>query len=185
MATTCTAELIFGMADQNNSGIQFNHRLTVYEGFKAMLVFERKPSTVDGGELIDRWLCHTDRFVEEAMVMIAGYGAGKQEILDLIKTIKQEQGDQELLDLYAVDEEIMDRLYDLSRQTFELKVNRTRDSISAERNKITACIFRGSSLWNEAEKFLDYDIDVEVCKAIFKSEYSAWNDKINTWGELR
>lgn len=78
--------------------------------------------------------------------MIAGYGAGKQEILDLIKTIKQEQGDQELLDLYAVDEEIMDRLYDLSKQTFELKVNRTHNSISVRRNKITACIFRGSSL---------------------------------------
>jgi hypothetical protein len=119
MATTCTAELIFGMADQNSSGIQFDYRLTVYEGSKAMLVMERKPSMIDGGELIDRWLCHTDRFVEDAMVMIAGYGSGNQGILDLIASIKEEQGDQKLLNLYELDEEILDQLYAPARRTFK------------------------------------------------------------------
>lgn len=185
MATTCTAELIFGMADQNSSGIQFNYRLMVYEGFKAMLVFERKPSMLDRGELIDRWLCHTEHFVEDAMVMIASYGSGNRDILDIIARIKEEQGEQKLLNLYEVDKEIMDKMYVLAKRTFKLKVNRTCNSISARRDKIVACIFKSSSLWNQAEKFLDYDIDLEVCKTIFKSEYSAWNDTINRWGELR
>jgi hypothetical protein len=50
---TCTCELVFGKADMNDSGILFNHRLTLYENFRPVLVMERKPGPTDGGALID------------------------------------------------------------------------------------------------------------------------------------
>jgi len=81
MATTCTSELIFGKADQNSSGIQFNHRLMLYEGLRTMLVFEKKPSLSSGGQLIDRWVPHVDAMVEDAMVMMAGYGIENPEVM--------------------------------------------------------------------------------------------------------
>lgn len=183
--STCTSELIFGKAHQNDSGIGFNHRLTIYEGDRPMLVFEKKPSLNDGGVLVDRWIPHVDRMVEDCMVMIAGYGAGDYKVLDLIDEMKQGFNQNEIIELNRVDVGLMGRLYEASRQSFELKVKKTKHSISADRWKVTACVFKDSSLVHSLDKFIEYDIDIEVCRSVFQSEYSAWNQKINVWGELK
>lgn len=183
--STCTSELIFGKAHQNDSGIEFNHRLTLYEEDRPMLVFEKKPSPNNGGILVDRWIPHVDRMVEDSMVMVAGYGAGDHKVLDLIYEMKRGFNQNEMIELHRVDDELMERLYEASRQSFELKIKSGNKCRSANRWKVMACVFRHSSILASLEKFLDYDIDVEVCKSVYQSEYSAWNDQIDEWGELR
>lgn len=183
--STCTCELILGKAHMNHSGIAFNHRLTLYENSRAMLVFERKPSPTDGGQLVDRWVPHVDKILEDSMVMLAGYGAGDETVLKLIAAMKTGRDDQEILNLYDVDDELMEKLYAASKRAFKLKIFKNRNSRSSDRWKVIACIFRYSSILKAVERFLDYDIDIEVCQSIYQSEYSAWNEEINVWGELK
>lgn len=183
--STCTCELILGKADMNHSGITFNHRLTLYENSRAILVFERKPSLTDGGQLVDRWVPHVDKILEDSMVMLAGYGAGDETVLNLITEMKMGKDDQEILNLYDVDDELMEKLYSTSKQAFKLKVFKSSNRRSYDRWKVIACIFRYSSILNEVERFLDYDLDIEICQSIYQSEYSAWNEQINVWGQLK
>lgn len=122
---TCTAELILGKADQNHSGIQFNHRLTLYENSRSVLVMERKPTLDDGGQLLDRWVPHPDRVLEDAMVMLTGLGAGNNEVLHLIADMKKDcGGDDGIFDLNYVDHDLMEKLYSAARKAFSLKVEK-------------------------------------------------------------
>lgn len=93
--------------------------------------------------------------------------------------------DQEIFDLYTVDDELMGKLYAASKQAFKLEIIRGKNWRRAERWKVMACLFRSSSMLDSVERFHDYDIDIEVCQSVYISEYSAWNEKINTWGELK
>lgn len=183
--STCTAELILGQADQNHSGIQFNHRLSLYENSRSVLVMERKPSLDDTGELMDRWIPHPDAMLEDAMVMLAGYGARDPEVLRLIAEMKKVSVAGEIFDLGAVDEGLMEKLYAASRKAFKLTVHRTRHSISSERWKVMACIFKFSNLLESVGRLDSYDIDVEICQSVYQSEYSPWNDSIGVWGEIK
>lgn len=185
MGTTCTAEVIFGKADQNSSGIQFNHRVTLYEGFRPMLVFERKPSLDQDGSLVDRWIPNLDRLAEDIMVMMAGYSTGDGKTMELIGQLKEGREAGEIIDLNEADPDLMDQLYTASRMAFRLNVHQTKNYIRSDRQKITACLFEKSSLEKVVRCFLDYDIDLEVCRTIFKSEYSPWSRQIDVWGELK
>ncbi len=184
MATTCTSELIFGKADQNSSGIQFNHRLMLYEGLRTMLVFERKPSLSNGGQLIDRWVPHVDAMVEAAMLMMAGDGVENPEVISLIDETLAEFKKNEMIDLSRVSNELMERLYAASRHAFKLEVYKTKHSISSDRWKVTACLFTNSSIQHSLQKFLEYDIDLEVCRSVYQREYSPRSDSEGVWGEL-
>lgn len=99
---TCTSELILGKAHMNASGIEFNHRLTLYEGDQAIIAFERKPSPTDGGELVDRWIPHPDKILEDSMVMLAAYGVGDEKTLRLIAEMKTGKEEQKFFELYDV-----------------------------------------------------------------------------------
>jgi len=184
--STCTAELIIGKADQNHSGIQFNHRLTLYENSRSVLVMERKPSLDDGGQLLDRWVPHPDRVLADAMVMLAGYGAGDQAVLELIADMKEGWGrDGDILDLHEVDPGLMDKLYAATRKAFTLQVEKTRHYIISDRWKVIACLFRSCSIQDSLGLLREYDIDIEICRSCFQSEYSPWSDRIDVWGELQ
>jgi hypothetical protein len=183
--STCTSELIFGKANMNDSGIGFNHRLTLYEGSRAMIAFERKPSPTGGGALVDRWVPHADKILEDSMIMLAGYGAGDETVLQLITEMRQGREDQEIIDLNSVDDELMEKLYAASKQAFKLEIRQGKNGRNSERWKITACLFSHSSMSRSVERFHNYDIDIEICQSVYQSEYSAWNEKVNVWGELR
>lgn len=182
--SSCTCELIFGKASMNDSGITFNHRLTLYEGFKAVLVFEQKPSVTDGGALIDRWIPHPDLLLKDSMVMLAAYGAEDEKVLRLIDEVKEKYLEQDMLDLNKVDDVLMEKLYTAAKQAFRLEVRYIKNGRSSDRWKVTACIFGSSSMFREVKYLKDYDIDIEVCQPIYQSEYSPWNEEINVWGEL-
>lgn len=181
---TCTSEFLFGQAHMNDSGIIFNHRLTLYEGDRAVLVFERKPSIGEGGSVVARWVPHVGKFIDDSMVMMAAYGIGDETILSLIAEIKQESGDQGVLELGDVDEKLMQELYAASKRSFQGVTKRDKAGKNPVRWKVVACVFRGSSIINSLQRFHDYDVDIEVCQSVYQSEYSAWTGKIDTWGEL-
>ncbi len=182
---TCTCELIFGKADMNDSGILFNHRLSLYENFRPVLVMERKPGPTDGGALIDRWIPHIDRMLEDSMVMLAAYGAGDENVLALVSEMKQGNEDKDIFDLHTVNEELMAELYEASKKVFRLQVFRTKNSRSSDRWKVMACLFKDTTMARQVERFLNYDIDIEVCRSVYRNEYSAWSQEINIWGELK
>ena len=182
---TCTSELIFGKAHMNDSGITFQHRLMLYEGHRAVLVFERRPSIEQGVEVIDRWIPHPKKILEDSMVMLAVYGVGDKRVLQLVEEAKQASVEDEMLDLHNVDHDLMEKLYAESRKAFGCIEKGKKYVNNAHRWKVMACIFRHSSLLASMHKFLDYNIDVEICKSIYQSEFSAWTGKVGEWGELQ
>jgi hypothetical protein len=182
---TCTSELIFGKAHMNDSGITFQHRLMLYEGHRAVLVFERRPSIELGGEVVDRWIPHPQKILEDSMIMLAAYGVGEKRVLQLVEAVNQARAEDGVLDLHNVDHDLMEKLYAESRKSFG-RIEKDKKYVNnAHRWKVMACIFRHSSLLASMHKFLDYDIDVEICKSIYQSEFSAWIGRVEEWGELQ
>ena len=182
--STCTAELLLGAADMNESGILFKHRICIYEGSKMWLVFEKRPTWEEGGSLVDSWLAHPNNFVDAAMVMYAAYGVGDQQVLDILAELKEGHGDKREWKMYELSPESLERLYQTARNSLQEKVVKGRNFTRVERKKVMVCCFFESSLERHMNRFLDYDVDVELCKSFYRREYSVWNNCINERGEL-
>ena len=81
--STCLAEIIFGHNDRDHGGVQFNHRINVYENSVTRLVFEKKPSR-DGkpGTLEAIWIAHPRYLLEGCILMAALYGTENSNLKD-------------------------------------------------------------------------------------------------------
>ena len=88
--------------------------------------------------------------------------------------MKQGIEDQEIFDLNSMDDELMEKLYEASKQALKRKIERGKNWSRVNRWKVTACIFRQSSMLRSVKRFDDYDIDIEVCQSVYQSKYSAW-----------
>jgi len=182
--STCLAEVLFGHIDRDHGGIQFNNRISIYENSVTRLVFEKR-ATRDGepGSIEGIWIAHPKYLVESCLLMAAVYGNIRPTVIELTnKYLRQKEKNLDINLCEIKDCDLLE-MFEASKKVF-CPTKWTHASSHSCRWKFLFALFHDSSLENEIQKVLKYDMDIEVTKSIFTRSYSEWSSSISTWGEL-
>ncbi|KYO66961.1 hypothetical protein [Thermovenabulum gondwanense] len=174
-----TCEILVGHSHSNHGGIIPTHVLFLSENdrpawiLNSLNLFSKSnnASNVKTKEIV--WIPTIENMLEDALLMLGIYVLKDSSLIDAAKKFFKKDIFGDRLELYEdIEKENLLKLYKMCRNI-------------DIRYKIVITTLDGSSINEKALKcLLNYSMDVEVCKSIYRREYSEWTGDYIVKGEL-
>ena len=174
---TFTAHVLIGGSHPNHDGILPTHALLLSENSRPALALgpfdvgdrEARPDEPPPRRIV--WIPHPDHIVDDLILQVAVHVVRESGVIAQAKTIVEDIGTTDHLDLSELTEADRKTLSSACRAVENFP-------------KLVVTILSGSTLARSAPRFEDYSMDIEVCSVAYRRLYSPWNEKTHVAGDL-
>ncbi len=162
-----TAQFLIGSSHPNHGGIILFDRIYLSENGRPVFILE-----IDKGNKEEKWIPTIEGALEDALLMIGVYLL-KDEVL--VKEVSNyiPLNQQEMVELYEIEDKNLKDLYSLNRTVFK-----------KYGLKIVLTILDGSLLRGQITVLKNYQVDMEVCLPVYSRVYSEWRGEVIESGDL-
>jgi len=171
---TFTSQILIGQKHSYDGGIiNITHTLYLSENSRPAWIL----SPTDGfkekeqNPLRITWIPTLENMLEDALVMIGLYVVKDKELIRLANQ-SFKQPNKDFVELYD----------DIQSEDLQTLYNRAR--MIEGSHKIILSVFQGSTILQQLPALIHYQNDIEVCKSVYKMEFSLWSRRFEESGEL-
>jgi len=171
---TFTSQILVGKKHSYDGGIiNITHTLYLSENSRSAWMLTKTDlfdEKINQNQRII-WIPTYKNMLEDALVMIGLYVLKDDELLSLANQYFSNYK-KNYVELYEdIKQEHLQKLYDRARNI-------------ESSHKILISVFKGSSIWDQLPVLKHYQNDIEVCRSVYKKEFSLWTNRFEEVGNL-
>ena len=160
---TCTAICFLGHNHPYGGGIQIMHMMRLYENDRLSICIEEPAGRTHDGKMRGVWWGTTSDVLDDMMLLAAVYALKDEKVISACREAGCPQ--DTVTEPWA--------MYD-AKEKLPILYEMAKDAFKNANAKLVLVSLTGSQMTSFVDKAKGYDVDLELCPAVFERSTSVW-----------